>query len=467
MRRGRPPGQLSTTRALLAPPTLRRNLHLLADRSPDIPHRDPLFQRCGASQAAQGGQGLVLGQHPPPRRAELVVHESPEIRESHPSSQTCAAMASCTRPQSCARLKNAMDADPDPLSGFSPATTRWFRETFAAHTSVQTQAWSAIRTGTHTLVIAPTGSGKTLSAFLWSLDDLQRNPPRHDSTRQCRVLYVSPLKALAADIERNLRVPLTGIGQHSEKLGLPRADVRVCVRSGDTPGSERRAFVKKGADVLITTPESLFLLLTSQARDRLRGVSTVIIDEIHAVAGTKRGAHLALTLERLDALLETPAQRIGLSATARPAEEVGRFLAGDRPVRIICSEERKRWDLSIVVPVPRLSDPGEPGPDQVTSGPADPRRTSVWPHVENRLVELIAAHRSTIVFTNSRRQAERLTARINELGEDQADVASELPPAGCTRSPPPPTSPVARLRSLLGHIMDRSAKSFAQPSKPT
>ncbi|WP_040321440.1 DEAD/DEAH box helicase [Austwickia chelonae] len=317
-----------------------------------------------------------------------------------------------------------MDAA-DPLSGFSPATTEWFREAFTAPTPAQAEAWASIRTGAHTLVIAPTGSGKTLSAFLWALDGLHRDMPRQETGRRCRILYVSPLKALAADVEKNLRIPLSGIARHSERLQMPAPDIRVSVRSGDTPGAARRAFAKKGADILITTPESLFLLLTSQARDRLRDVSTVIVDEIHAVAGSKRGVHLALSLERLDALLDTSAQRIGLSATVRPEEDVGHLLAGDRPVHIVRPEASKQWDLKVVVPVARLDDPTDPGADRPLAVPDDPRRRSVWPHVEGRLVDLITEHRSTIVFTNSRRQAERLTARINELGEDRLSRTPE------------------------------------------
>ena len=216
----------------------------------------------------------------------------------------------------------------DALERLSPATRAWFAAAFSAPTAAQQGAWAAIAGGRHALVVAPTGSGKTLAAFLWALDQLASTPPPEEKLKRCRVLYVSPLKALAVDIERNLRSPLAGIKHASTRLGLPEPSIRVGIRSGDTPADERRRLATAPPDILITTPESLFLILTSQARESLRGVETVIIDEIHAVAGTKRGAHLAVCLERLDALLERPAQRIGLSATVRPASEVARFLGG-------------------------------------------------------------------------------------------------------------------------------------------
>ena len=291
----------------------------------------------------------------------------------------------------------------DILNRFSPATADWFRGAFATPTAAQQGAWEAISSGRHALVVAPTGSGKTLSAFLWALDRLATSPAPPEAKARCRVVYVSPLKALAVDVERNLRSPLVGIGHAAQRLGLPAPDVTVAVRSGDTPAAERRVFAKTPADILITTPESLFLLLTSAARESLGGVETIILDEVHAVAGTKRGAHLALTLERLDALLPAPAQRIGLSATVRPVEEVARFLAGGRPVDVVAPPSTQEWDLRVVVPVPDLGSLGEPTGD--LSGPAagDPRRTSIWPHVEERIVDLVAEHRSTLVFANSRR----------------------------------------------------------------
>src|SRR5713101_4695477 len=240
-----------------------------------------------------------------------------------------------------------------PLDGFSAPTRAWFAAAFAEPT--QAQAWTAIRNGDNTLVVAPTGSGKTLAAFLWAIDKLASEPAPQDPLLRCRVLYISPLKALAVDIERNLRSPLTGVGHAARRLGLDIGDIRVGVRTGDTAADERRKLAGKPPDILITTPESLFLLLTSKARDGLRGVETVIVDEVHALAGGKRGAHLALSLERLDALrraAERPAvQRIGLSATVRPPEEVAAFLGGALPVTIVQPPSEKRLELKIVVPV--------------------------------------------------------------------------------------------------------------------
>ena len=311
----------------------------------------------------------------------------------------------------------------DVLSSFSPATRAWFEGAFAAPTAAQIGAWEAISRGEHALVVAPTGSGKTLSAFLWALDRLASAPPPAEPKRRCRVLYVSPLKALAVDVERNLRAPLTGIRHAASRLGLTEPQVSVAVRSGDTPAADRRTFARTPSDVLITTPESLFLLLTSQAREALVGVETVIVDEVHAVAATKRGAHLALTLERLDALLERPAQRVGLSATVRPVEEVARFLAGGRPVTVVQPPAAKEVELQVVVPVPDLGAIGEPTGD--LSGPAagDPQRVSIWPHVEERVVDLVTTHSSTLVFANSRRLAERLTARLNEVWIERQEAA--------------------------------------------
>ncbi len=238
--------------------------------------------------------------------------------------------------------------------------------------------------------------------------------------RRCRVLYISPLKALAVDVERNLRSPLAGIGQAAARLGRPAPDVTVAMRSGDTPADERRAFARRPADILITTPESLFLLVTSAAREALRGVDTVIVDEVHAVCATKRGAHLALTLERLDALLERPAQRIGLSATVRPVDEVATFLCGGRPVTVVQPPVHKTFDLQVVVPIEDMATLGEPLADLTGAAAGAERRRSIWPHVEERVLDLVAAHRSTIVFANSRRLAERLTARLNELATERA-----------------------------------------------
>ncbi|MEV5981671.1 ATP-dependent helicase [Streptomyces sp. NPDC052114] len=307
------------------------------------------------------------------------------------------------------------------LDGFSPATRGWFTGAFSAPTSAQAGAWQAIAEGSDVLVVAPTGSGKTLAAFLAALDQLASTPPPADAKKRCRVLYVSPLKALAVDVERNLRSPLTGIRQESVRLGLPEPEVRVGIRSGDTPAAERRALSTRPPDILITTPESLFLMLTSATRDALTGIETVILDEVHAVAGTKRGAHLALSLERLDELLPQPARRIGLSATVRPVDEVARYLSPQRKVEIVQPPSGKEFDLSVVVPVEDL---GELGGSPVTdsgdgAGPAA-ERPSIWPHVEERITDLVQSHRSTIVFANSRRLAERLCNRLNEIAYERA-----------------------------------------------
>ena len=315
----------------------------------------------------------------------------------------------------------------DVLERFSEPTRTWFGAAFAEPTPAQTGAWEAIGAGRHALVVAPTGSGKTLSAFLWSLDRLMTTPPPEDRSQRCRVLYVSPLKALAVDVERNLRAPLTGIRHTAERLGTSVPDVSVGLRSGDTSAADRRRLTTAPPDILITTPESLFLMLTSQARESLRGVETVIVDEVHAVAGTKRGAHLAVSLERLDSLLPGPAQRIGLSATVRPLEEVARFLGGTAPVEIVAPPSQKEWDLRVVVPVEDMT-----APDEYDEDSEDPQRAqSIWPHVEERVVDLVEAHRSTIVFANSRRLAERLTARLNEIATERAGA----PPAEAAGPP--------------------------------
>ncbi|MEU3257398.1 ATP-dependent helicase [Streptomyces albidoflavus] len=305
---------------------------------------------------------------------------------------------------------------PSALDTFSPATRNWFTGAFSAPTAAQEGAWGAIAEGSDVLVVAPTGSGKTLAAFLSALDTLASTPPPAESRKRCRVLYVSPLKALAVDVERNLRSPLTGIRQESVRLGLPEPEVRVGIRSGDTPAAERRSLATRPPDILITTPESLFLMLTSSAREALEGVETVILDEVHAVAGTKRGAHLALSLERLDELLPKPARRIGLSATVRPVDEVARFLSPQRRVEIVQPASGKEFDLSVVVPVEDLGElSGSPVSDE---GSGD--RPSIWPHVEERIADLIQSHRSTIVFANSRRLAERLCNRLNEIAYERA-----------------------------------------------
>ena len=353
------------------------------------------------------------------------------------------------------------------LADFSEATSAWFTSAFAEPTPAQAQAWTAISKGEHTLVIAPTGSGKTLAAFLWAIDRLAREPVPPDPKRRCRVLYVSPLKALAVDVERNLRSPLTGVTHAAKRLGLAEPEVRVGVRTGDTAADERRRLAGKPPDILITTPESLFLMLTSQAREGLRGVQTVIIDEVHALAGGKRGAHLALSLERLDALRGQagPAQRIGLSATVRPPEEVATFLGGALPVTIVAPPSSKRLDLKIVVPVEDMADlqggeeigtvrvPMADGSRVAVGGPGaaggDPvRQHSIWPHVEERVLDLIQAHRSTIVFANSRRLAERLCARLNDLAAERA--AEESADAGGLAFDETDTRPPAQLMGQAG-----------------
>ncbi|MBN6041637.1 ATP-dependent helicase [Amycolatopsis sp. 195334CR] len=324
------------------------------------------------------------------------------------------------------------------LDLFSPATRDWFAGAFAAPTGAQEGAWRAAHAGEHALVVAPTGSGKTLSAFLWALDRLTVEPPPESALHRCRILYVSPLKALAVDVQRNLRAPLAGISQASRRLGLKPPEIEVGMRTGDTTAAERRSFQRTPPDILVTTPESLFLILTSSARESLRGVETVIVDEVHAVAGGKRGAHLALSLERLDALLPKPAQRIGLSATVRPLDEVSAFLGGGRPVRVVQPKLAKTIEVRVEVPVEDMADldapresPGEPeaAPPFPLEGELEPpeeiRRPSIWPAVEERVLELIRAHRSTIVFANSRRLTERLTSRLNELA---SELGSELRP---------------------------------------
>jgi len=312
---------------------------------------------------------------------------------------------------------------------FGPRTREWFERAFAGPTHAQAQAWPSIARGEHVLVSAPTGSGKTLAAFLWALDRLSTGDRREGSGT--RVVYVSPLKALAYDIERNLQVPLRGIDAEKVTVGI---------RTGDTPQRERAAMARKPPDILITTPESLYLLLTSRARETLRGVEAVIVDEIHAVAGSKRGAHLALTLERLAVQAErdgTSMQRIGLSATQSPLAEIGRFLVGPkREVTIIDAGIRKELDLRIEVPVESMSEPDarvaeerptgeqEPDPLEPLAG-GESTRGSIWPAIYPELLRLVRAHTSTIVFVNSRRSAERVALRLNELATQRARSDSE------------------------------------------
>lgn len=324
------------------------------------------------------------------------------------------------------------------LERFTPATQDWFRGAFTAPTPAQAGAWEAVSAGRHALVVAPTGSGKTLSAFLWAIDSVFRErmaasaegatPPK-DAPRT-RILYISPLKALGVDVERNLRSPLVGIGQSARRLGVTSPSVTVGVRSGDTTSSDRRKLVSDPPDILITTPESLYLMLTSRAGETLRGVHTVIIDEVHAVAATKRGAHLAVSLERLDALradhgADGPAQRIGLSATVRPIDEVARFLGGAAPVEIVAPPASKTFELGVVVPMDDMTNPPPPpGAPAEAGGEAEYTEVtgSVWPHVEEAIVDRILQNNSTIVFANSRRLAERLTGRLNEIYSERTGV---------------------------------------------
>jgi ATP-dependent Lhr-like helicase len=315
-----------------------------------------------------------------------------------------------------------------PLEVFSPAVRDWFRTAFEAPTRAQREGWKAIAAGDHSLVLAPTGSGKTLAAFLWAIDRLSSEPPPDDPKARTRVLYVSPLRALAVDVEKNLRAPLAGIAHAAERRGERLAHVpEVAIRSGDTPARDRQRLIRKPPDILITTPESLYLMLTSSARDTLRGVRTVIVDEIHAMAASKRGAHLAISLERLEELCESPPQRIGLSATQRPLEEIARFLGGvesgaERAVTIVDAGHRKPMDLRVVVPVEDMGggiavDARAPiGSDGGREGRQP--SPSIWPSIHPAVLELIRAHRSTIVFTNARRLAERLAASLNELADE-------------------------------------------------
>ncbi|TMD73611.1 MAG: DEAD/DEAH box helicase [Chloroflexi bacterium] len=298
------------------------------------------------------------------------------------------------------------------LELFSPPVRDWFRATFADPTPVQERGWEEVAAGRHVLMAAPTGSGKTLAAFLWCLDRLSSEPMPAEAER-CRVLYVSPLKALAHDVDRNLRSPLVGIRHQMENLGIKPPEISVAIRTGDTPADVRRSMERHPPDILITTPESLFLLLTSAARKILASVRWLIVDEIHSVASTKRGSHLALSLERLCELTRAEPQRIGLSATQKPLEEVGRFLGGaGRDVSIVDAGRLKTMEVRVEVPVEDMT--------RLTTEDEDSARgqNSIWPAIYPRLLELIRAHRSTIVFVNSRRLAERIAARVNELAEE-------------------------------------------------
>lgn len=348
------------------------------------------------------------------------------------------------------------------LELFSNSVRHWFADAFGAPTAVQGEAWQAIARGENALVIAPTGSGKTLAAFLWAIDALMGEKARvaeagEKWVRGVRVLYVSPLKALGADVDRNLQGPLSAISElaavESARRGAKTPEIRTAMRTGDTPADERRKIARNPPDILITTPESLYLMLTSAAREALRTVETVIVDEVHALAGDKRGAHLSLSLERLDDLLEAPAQRIGLSATVRPRDEVARFLGGAHPVTVVAAEAPPSLDLSVRVPVrdmtavPAFGGFAGAG-DGTRQRGAGPRRapienawksdralravmaegaspaphpdsrlgsSSIWPYIEAAILDEVLAHKSTIVFVNSRGLCEKLTARLNEL----------------------------------------------------
>ncbi len=385
----------------------------------------------------------------------------------------------------------------DPLSLFHPITASWLRAVFENPTAPQRLGWPAIARGESTLILAPTGTGKTLTAFLWCIDKLMLQPPPAES-HGCRVIYISPLKALAVDVERNLRSPLAGIRQMAERAGIAVREPRISVRTGDTPQNERARFRRDPAEILITTPESLYLLLTSDAAASLRSVETVIVDEIHALVPTKRGAHLAVSLERLQALVGRPIQRIGLSATQRPLEEVAQFLGGVdlpadtsrkpaapapkldlqtennlalrqlepewiadasqvsstatptfRPVTIINASEPKRLDLRIEVPVEDMARLGQP--EELPSGPAaqGPKRTSIWTAIHPRLLELIREKQSTLIFVNSRRVAERLAGALNDLAQESIARAHHGSLAAAQRSEIEELLKAGRIRALV------------------
>jgi ATP-dependent Lhr-like helicase len=292
----------------------------------------------------------------------------------------------------------------DPLAVFSPKTRAWFEQAFDAPTPAQNLGWPAIAGGKHTLIQAPTGSGKTLAAFLYGIDRLNSEPGQG-----LRLIYVSPLKALNYDIERNLRGPLAGL----------KSELRIAVRTGDTPQKERAEMLRHPPDILITTPESLFLLLTSRARENMKGVRTLILDEVHAVAGTKRGAHLALSVERLERLVDEPFQRIGLSATQRPLEEIGRFVSGAREIQLVDAGIAKELDLRVVVPLEDMREPGTSDALTLPGTGSEGSQPSIWPSIYPEILRLVEEHRSTIVFVNNRRLAERLALRLNELAEKE------------------------------------------------
>jgi ATP-dependent helicase Lhr and Lhr-like helicase len=353
-------------------------------------------------------------------------------------------------PEAVVPAPNAAAVAADALAAFHPAVREWFDAVFQRPTPAQVLGWQAIARGDSALIFAPTGSGKTLAAFLWCIDRLMFAPEPAEEAR-CRVVYISPIKALAVDVDRNLRAPLVGIAQAAQRLGLDYRQPSIHVRTGDTPARERGRFARHPADILITTPESLYLMLTSNVRDALRSVETLIVDEIHAVVPTKRGSHLALSIERLEHLCGRRLQRIGLSATQRPLEEVARFLGGAtptpaeaaarnatdsselqgseldaeidapeiapayRPVTIVDAGEPKKLDLRVAVPVEDMARLDEV--DTLPSGAASqgPARHSIWSAIHPQLLQLIRAHRSTLIFVNNRRLAERISGAINEF----------------------------------------------------
>lgn len=399
-------------------------------------------------------------------------------------------------------MDEAREPTPHALTRFSDEVRGWFLDAFPGPTPLQERAWDVIEGGENALVIAPTGSGKTLAAFLFAIDELMREkaatadlPKKERPGKGVRVLYISPLKALGADVERNLQAPLAGIAARMAAAGGAMPEVRTGMRTGDTTPDQRRSLQRNPPDILITTPESLYLMLTSQARETLRTVETVIVDEVHALAGSKRGAHLALSLERLDDLLDEPAQRIGLSATVRPRDEIARFLGGPHPVRVVASEGRPDMDVRVRVPVRDMTAVPTFGGSDLTGGGAGkrgggPRRapaeeawksdralhaamaksslpasttspdsrlgsSSIWPYIEASILDEVLAHRTTIVFVNSRGLCEKLTARLNDLYAKRMGIARGVDA----------DAPAAPIRSDLGSTADMSTGAPAVIAK--